>query len=81
MKKTILTGIIGIAVGFASFYLKIDDIPIILIILIVVVLTYIQKFIYPYLNIDVDNFGVKDLLYIGFMTFDFWFVSWTLLLN
>ncbi len=33
------------------------------------------------LQLDVDDFGVKDYLYIGFMTFSLWFVCWAILLT
>lgn len=32
-------------------------------------------------GIDVEDFSAKDYLYIAFMTFSFWFVSWTILLT
>ena len=33
------------------------------------------------LGVDVDDFGAKDYLYVGFMTFSLWFVSWGVLLT
>jgi hypothetical protein len=33
------------------------------------------------LGIDIDDFGAKDYLYIAFMTFSLWFVSWGILLT
>ncbi|CAI48429.1 uncharacterized protein NP_0676A [Natronomonas pharaonis DSM 2160] len=33
------------------------------------------------LQLDVDDFGAKDYLYIAFMTFAMWFVCWTVLLT
>jgi len=32
-------------------------------------------------GIDTDDFSTKDYLYIAFMTFSLWFVSWTLVLT
>jgi len=32
-------------------------------------------------GVDTDDFSTKDYLYIAFMTFSLWFVSWTLLLT
>ncbi|MFT4904039.1 MAG: protein involved in ribonucleotide reduction [Natronomonas sp.] len=32
------------------------------------------------LEIDVEDFGVKDYLYVAFMTFALWFVCWSILL-
>ena len=31
--------------------------------------------------VDVQEFGAKDILYVAFMTFSLWFVSWTVLLT
>jgi hypothetical protein len=31
--------------------------------------------------VDVQDFGAKDYLYVVFMTFSLWFVSWTVLLT
>ncbi len=33
------------------------------------------------LRIDVEDFSAKDNLYVAFMTFSFWFVTWTVLLT
>ena len=32
-------------------------------------------------ELDVDDFGPKDYLYVAFMTFALWFVCWTVLLT
>ena len=49
--------------------------------LILALLIYVQKYIFPYLGIDSKRFGFKDWFFLAFMTFCFWFVTWTLLLN
>lgn len=49
--------------------------------LILAILIYVQKYIFPYLGIDSKRFGFKDWFFLSFMTFCFWFVTWTLLLN
>lgn len=33
------------------------------------------------IGVDVSGFGAKDYLYVGFMTFALWFVSWGILLT
>ncbi|MDY6775098.1 MAG: hypothetical protein SV253_03325 [Halobacteria archaeon] len=38
-----------------------------------------QKPLLPYLG--KEEMDTKDWLYVGFMTFDLWFISWTLLLT
>ncbi|WP_254839030.1 hypothetical protein [Natronomonas marina] len=32
-------------------------------------------------DLDVEEFGAKDYLYVAFMTFALWFVCWTILLT
>jgi hypothetical protein len=49
--------------------------------LILALLIYVQKFIFPYLGIDSKRFGFKDWFFLSFMTFCFWFITWTLILN
>jgi hypothetical protein len=33
------------------------------------------------IQLDTDDFGAKDYLYVAFMTFSLWFVSWAILLT
>lgn len=33
------------------------------------------------LGVDVDEFSTKDHLFVGFMTFSLWFMTWTILLE
>jgi uncharacterized membrane protein len=33
------------------------------------------------LGVDVEDFSAKDNLYVAFMTFAFWFVTWAILLT
>lgn len=32
-------------------------------------------------GVDVEDFSAKDYLYVGFMTFSLWFVTWSILLS
>jgi len=41
----------------------------------------VQLPVYMAIGIDVDDFGVKEYLYIVFITFSLWFVSWGILLT
>jgi len=49
--------------------------------ILVVVAIAIQLPLYKLIGIDTDDFGAKDTLYIAFMTFALWFVSWGILLT
>lgn len=33
------------------------------------------------LGIDIEDFSIKDNIYVAFMTFCFWFVTWAILLT
>ena len=41
----------------------------------------IQKHLFILLGMDTSKLGGKDWLYQGFMTFAFWFMTWTILLT
>jgi hypothetical protein len=41
----------------------------------------VQIPVYMAVGMDVDAFGVKEYLYIAFITFSLWFVSWGILLT
>ena len=50
--------------------------------LVVVVAAILVQFpILQVLGVDVSDFSTKDYLYIAFMTFALWFVSWGILLT
>ncbi|NEU57893.1 hypothetical protein [Halorussus sp. MSC15.2] len=42
---------------------------------------FVQLPILQVLGIDVEDFSTKDHLYVLFMTFSLWFVTWTILLT
>jgi hypothetical protein len=41
----------------------------------------IQLPIYAVIGIDTDEFGAKEYLYIAFMTFSLWFITWAIMLT
>ncbi|MFB6087212.1 MAG: hypothetical protein ABEJ85_01725 [Haloarculaceae archaeon] len=41
----------------------------------------VQFPVYLAIGIDVGDFGVKEVLYVTFITFSLWFVSWGILLT
>jgi hypothetical protein len=41
----------------------------------------VQRHIFVLLHLSKPKLGNKDWLYQGFMTFAFWFISWSLLLS
>jgi len=48
---------------------------------VLAVFVAVQLPLYKGLGIDVDDFGVKDNLYVVFMTFVLWFITWSLLMT
>ena len=69
----LLAGVISLEVAAAP-----DDTMAILIMAIAV---FIQFPLLRAFRIEVEDFGIKDYLYITFMTFSFWFVSFAILLT
>ncbi|HPE64163.1 MAG TPA: hypothetical protein PLQ49_08665 [Methanothrix sp.] len=49
--------------------------------LVIAVTFYIQRFTFPLLKINVEEFATKDWFYVEFIAIDLWLVTWTLLLN
>jgi hypothetical protein len=41
----------------------------------------VQKHLFRLLGMDTSKLGAKDWIYQGFMTFAFWFMTWTILLT
>ncbi|ATZ61276.2 MAG: hypothetical protein BME93_04050 [Methanosarcinales archaeon Met12] len=82
IKKTIIPGIFGIIGGIMSFHLAGEtQARAGFGFAILVIMVLLQKYVFPLVNIKVEEFEAKDWIYTVFMTTTFWFVSWTLLLN
>jgi cation transport ATPase len=75
IKKTLLSSLLGIVGGVFSYYLPAYGI------LILLVVVYAQRLVLPRVKIDTKEFRFTDWFFLVFMTFAFWFVSWTILLN
>lgn len=84
IKKTAFPAFIGVffaIILFMNFYDAKEKSWLYILLLVVLVSYYIQKFTYPALGVKVDEFETKDWFYVEFMTIIFLLVSWTLLLN
>lgn len=42
---------------------------------------FVQYPILRVIGVDIGEFGLKDNLYVGFMTFTFWFISYGIILS
>ena len=83
IKRTLTACLIGIAAGILSFYLSDisgKDIGLLAFMLMLAGVV-IQKHIFMLLNFSHTTLGAKDWFYQGFMTFAFWFMTWTILLT
>jgi hypothetical protein len=89
---TLYPAVLGVIFGFASLMLFGTGVaeegstgmayPWYFVMTLVIATTfYVQKFTYPYLKINVEEFKTKDWFYVEFIAVDLWLVSWTLLLN
>ena len=83
IKRTLSAGLIGILAGAVSYYVGISY-PAdsgLLALMIMLAGVVIQKHVFLLLGMDVHRLGAKDWFYQGFMTFAFWFMTWTILLT
>jgi len=83
IKKTAVACLAGIIVGSLSFYLQMTqpkDIGLVAFMLMLAGIVF-QKYIFILMHIDISKLGAKDWFYQAFMTFAFWFMSWTILLS
>ncbi len=87
IEKTLIACALGIATGIIAF-LVISPLQVeglnsytILALLIMIAGIVAQRHIFMLLRLGSQKMGAKDWLYQGFMTFAFWFITWTLLLT
>ncbi|WP_435361070.1 hypothetical protein [Haloarchaeobius sp. DFWS5] len=85
--RTTLSAVAGVAAAFASSQLTagaatpeaaaFNQTAQFVVILAIIVQPLVQRVIGVYK----DDFGAKDFLFIAFMTFSFWFVTWGIMLS
>ena len=83
IKRSLAASLIGIFVGGLSYYLSISfstDYRLLAFMLMIAGI-FVQKYIFMLLGMDTGKLGAKDWFYQSFMTFAFWFMSWTILLT
>ena len=87
IKRTLVASFLGILTGALSYYiggapdaagLQNDGLLGFMLMLAGIV---IQKHIFILSGMDTSKLGGKDWFYQGFMTFAFWFMTWTILLT
>jgi hypothetical protein len=77
---TTFASILGIVAGVAASSLASGPNDTVGIYLLVGAIA-VQLPVYMAIGIEVDEFGAKEYLYIAFITFSLWFVTWAILLT
>ncbi|MDD4484552.1 MAG: hypothetical protein PHD55_09315 [Methanoregula sp.] len=83
IKRTLTACLMGILVGILSYYLQISvksDIGLLAFMLMLAGVV-VQRHIFILMHMDATKLGAKDWFFQGFMTFAFWFMTWTILLS
>ncbi|MDD1695436.1 MAG: hypothetical protein LUQ54_00930 [Methanoregula sp.] len=83
IKRTLIASILGIFVGVLSYYISISfpkDSGL-LALMLMLACVVIQRHLFILIGMDNTKMGGKDWFYQGFMTFAFWFMTWTILLT
>jgi len=87
IKKTAIACFIGIITGIISFVI-VPAVSIsgfnnytMLALFLMLAGVVVQRHIFILMKLDTPKMGKKDWLYQGFMTFAFWFISWSILLS
>ncbi|MDD1699741.1 MAG: hypothetical protein LUQ04_02990 [Methanoregula sp.] len=87
IKRTMVASLIGIVTGILSYWTGgIPDATGIqnngfLAFMLMLAGIVVQKHIFLFMGMDTAKLGAKDWFYQGFMTFAFWFMTWTILLT
>jgi hypothetical protein len=87
IKRTLVASLLGILTGILSYWS--GGTPNIagvqengfLAFMLMLAGVVVQKHIFKLLGMDTSKLGAKDWFYQGFMTFAFWFMTWTILLT
>jgi len=81
VKMVLVTSMLGALAGFLSspFFLSSHNANFSFLVLAIAI--YAQKYVFPPLGIDSSKFGWKDWFFLSFMTFCYWFMTWTIILN
>jgi len=86
VKRTLVGCFLGIVTGVISYFVVGTEITgltnyTFLALLIMLIGVVVQRHIFILTGIGGKKMDKKDWLYQGFVTFAFWFISWTILLN
>ena len=87
IKKTAIASFIGIVTGVISFLIVpatslagLNNYTMLALFLMLAGVV-VQRHIFMFMHLDTPKMNKKDWVYQGFMTFAFWFISWSILLS
>ncbi len=82
VKVTAFSSLVGVLAGVVSWMITSGFLASVDLVNAVAVLAAAVALQKPFLpKLDKHDMGKKDWLYVAFMTFDLWFVTWTVLLT
>ena len=79
IKMTVVPCLFGLLAGIISFFMFKNDPADLDGFFIALIMSLIQKWVYPFVGTRLE--GIKDWLYITFLTIFCWFIAFTLLLD
>ena len=79
IKMSVMPAIMGFIAGAISYFLPQAQISFSFLILALAI--YAQKYTLPLIGIESKNFAFKDWFYLSFLSFAYWYVTWTIMIN
>ena len=79
IKMSVMPAVMGFIAGVLSSFLPAAQVSFSLPILLLAI--YVQKYTLPIIGIESKGFGFKDWIYLGFLSFAYWYVTWTIIIN
>jgi hypothetical protein len=81
IKMSLIPAALGVLAGFLSSPYVLSGAHSSFSVLILAIAIYAQKYIFPLWGIESGKFDLKAWFYVGFMTFAYWYVTWTIIAN
>ncbi len=81
IKMSLIPAVLGVLAGFLSSPSVLSAAHASISFVFLALAIYAQKYIFPLWGIDSGKFDFKAWFYVGFMTFAYWYVTWTIIAN
>jgi len=79
IKMSVMPAIMGFLAGAISYFLPEAQVTFSFLVLALAI--YAQKYTFPLIGIESKNFAFKDWFYLSFLSFAYWYVTWTIIVN